>query len=226
MDLSFKRRTCTTLLVAALVISFISLASGLPRIYDDGKSVRHNDEQVRQKRNTPEGHTNIVNAFLSDLESNPNNKDIVFLLDRSFAVGHKGFYLREKRLLYTIIRQYFAITPTNYNVAVITFGRDVTTVFDYVSRNSPSVWKCDFMEKTDILDQVQYVTDGQVHNGADIRGAYQAAIHILRNSKNPSNKQYVVMMTAGQFKVKISAFTFWSQKESKKSMLVRFTEPY
>ena len=185
-------------IVVYYIITFLmvtTLINGLPNMKEDHDSVS------RRKRSTPQEHANIVNVFLSELENNQNNKDIVFILDRSFAVGHKNFHLREKKLLSRIIRQYFATKPGNYNIAVITFGRDTTTVIDYISQNTDNVLKCDLVEKTRILNQVQYIEGSQSEDGVNIREAYRSASNILRNSKNPTNKQLIVVMTAAQFKV-------------------------
>ena len=182
------------------VLLLVGLFQGLPG----------NKLNLRQKRNTPNDHTNIVNVFLSELENNQNLKDVIFVLDRSYTVGHKNFYLKQKQLLSTLIRQYFAIKPGDFNLAVITFGRDVTTVIDYISQNTASLLKCDFVEKSHILDKVQYI-DGEVSDGGvNIKGAYQAAINIFRNSKAPSNKQIMVVMTGAQYKVSLVSYTsYW-----------------
>ena len=185
----------STSILVYYVIALLTLINGLPNMKEDQDSVS------RTKRSTQQEHTNIVNVFLSELENNQNNKDVVFILDRSFAVGRKIFYLHERKLLSRMIRQYFATKPGNYNIAVITFGRNVTTAIDYISQNTGSVLKCDLVEKTRILDQVQYREGSQSEDGINIREAYRTALNILRNSKNPTNKQLIVVMTAAQFKV-------------------------
>ena len=185
---------CTSILVYH-VIALLTLINGLPNMKEDHNSVS------RTKRSTPQEHTNIVNVFLSELENSQNSKDVVFILDRSFAVGRKNFYLHERKLLSRMIRQYFATKPGNCNIAVITFGRDVTTAIDYISQNTGNVLKCDLVEKTRILDHVQYREGSQFEDGINIREAYRTAVYILGNSKNPTNKQLIVVMTAAQFKV-------------------------
>ena len=183
--------------VFVTVFVLVGLSQGLPK---------NNNLHTRQKRNNPQEHTNLVNVFLSELENNQNHKDVVFIMDRSSSVGHKIFYLNEKNLVSTLIRQYFAIKPGDFNVAVITFGRDVTTVIDHISRNTPDLLKCDFVEKSHILDRIHFEGGDQFDGGVNIRAAYQAAINILKNSKSPNNKQLVVVMTGAQYKVNIRLY--------------------
>ena len=186
-----------------LVVLHLSLISGVPQKYQSMKRDKHfkTSNHFREKRSTPEDHSNIVKGFLSDLEETLVGKDIVFILERSSFIGNKDFYLNERNFLYNFIKQYLRIKPGFTNIAVITYGKDVSVPLDYITPGAPAVYKCSLIEESFLLDTVTYIEGEQSDGGVNVREAMMRASDILWNRRFSGNKQYVILMTSGQFEV-------------------------
>ena len=182
----------------------LSLIYGLPasHVDKDGRIMDPLPAQykTRLKRGTPVEHTAVVDQFLRELENSLVSRDIVFILDRSRHAGNREFYLHQRRFLYHFIKQYLRVMPSLTHIAVITYGRDVTTVIDSISVGSPDLLKCQLVEDSAWLDQVQYIE--RQENGANVRDALDTAASILQNRKHTDSLQNIVLMTSGHYEVR------------------------
>ncbi len=207
-----------------LIVLHLTAISGIPQKYESnhGNKNINKRQHFREKRSTPEEHANIVKGFLSDLEETLVGKDIVFILERSSFIGNKDFYLNERNLLYNFIKQYLRIKPGFTNIAVITYGKDVSVSLDYITPGAPAVYKCSLIEESFLLDTVSYIEGEQSEEGVNVREALIRASDILWNRRYSGKKQYVVLMTSGQFEVspKITELQFLSTSCKERNMFI------
>ncbi len=146
MDTRRLLHACVTLCACA------HLTLGFPHL-----DTEHNpDTGSRRRRSLAGEHRETIQGFLRSLQTS-SPKDVIFVLDRSDAVGSANFYVQEKELVRRLIRQYFAVRPTDFNVAIVTFGREATTVLNYTSL----VVKCDLVGQWSfgLLVRVRCVVD-------------------------------------------------------------------
>ena len=59
--------------------------------------------------------------------------DVVIVLDRSWGMGKRDFYLQQKKLARSIINQYTTLHPQYTHLAVVTFALDVEVPIDYIT---------------------------------------------------------------------------------------------
>ena len=86
--------------------------------------------------------------------------DLVLLIDRSRSMEMDNFYLKEKRLLERLIRQYATIAEGYVRVAVVTFASDVEIPIDSISWGSTNVNKAQlFSGSNPLWDDVQFYYD-------------------------------------------------------------------
>ena len=59
--------------------------------------------------------------------------DLVIVMDRSWGMGKRDFYLQQKKLARSIINQYTILHPQFTHLAVVTFALDVEVPFDNIT---------------------------------------------------------------------------------------------
>ncbi len=126
-----------------------------------------------------------------------NSLHLVILMDRSFGLGRKAFYLVQKKLLAEILKYHTMVHPDYVRVAVITFAKYATTVIDGISNNDHIV-KCQLFEGDNLWEKVQYV-NGEASLGTNVTAAFHEALHIFRNARSSAIRNIILMVTDGSF---------------------------
>ncbi len=95
-------------------------------ITSDGETVLD-----RQKRQEEERLLNF-NDFLTTVKNNPI-LDLVVIADRSWGMGRRDFYLQIKKLIRSLINQYFVLHPDYVHLAVVTFAKTIEVPIDHIT---------------------------------------------------------------------------------------------
>ena len=85
----------------------------------------------RQKRQEEERLLNF-NDFISTVKNNPI-LDLVVVADRSWGMGRRDFYLQIKKLIRSLINQYFVLHPNYVHLSVVTFAKTIEVPIDHIT---------------------------------------------------------------------------------------------
>ena len=86
--------------------------------------------QKREENETLE-ETFDMKEFVNIMKRNV--VDLVVILDRSWGMGKRDFYLQQKKLLRSIINQYTILHPNYMHLAIITFALTVEVPIDNIT---------------------------------------------------------------------------------------------
>ena len=91
------------------------------------------DVHSRQKRqnNVTQEEKFDMTDFVRHMQH--NIIDLVIILDRSWGMGKRDFYLQERKLARSIINQYVTLHPQYTHLAVITFALTVEVSIDNIT---------------------------------------------------------------------------------------------
>ena len=92
---------------------------------------KRQDNVGNEEENTLEEVFNMT-QFVGVMRSN-DKIDLVVIMDRSWGMGKRDFYLQQKKLVRSIINQYTILHPDYDHLAIVTFALDVEVPVDYVS---------------------------------------------------------------------------------------------
>ena len=144
----------------------------------------------------------VIRNTLRHLTYDNRTIDLVFILDRSTGVSAEVFYTEELRITQDILQYYTRIAEDYTRVAVITFGKDVTVDFNYIT-SQDGVVKCELSESSKDIQNLKYYDDSDRAHGTNIPGAMEKAKTILIDSERHlrlNHKQYLIMMTDLEWK--------------------------
>lgn len=138
---------------------------------------------------------------LSDLVSLTNNgpNDVIFIMDRSTSVENTLFYRNNRRITESLIQNFIPAGNIS-RISAITFGRDVTVDFDYISLDNNEIrpTKCEMQAD---FNKLKFKSADEYAKGFNISGALNLAAGVLRRGReNRANvTQIIVLMSDGDY---------------------------
>jgi len=157
---------------------------------------------VRTKRSsTPLEITSFI-----DLVGPRLQVDLILVLDRSKGVNMERFYLESKVISERLVSQYATVHPWYVRVATITFAKDSTVDFDFISDASHNMSKCELFDRSTggagAWQTVQFNTDPSIIAGTNIMQAFDQARSIFERGKQNRNsvKQVLILVSDGDYK--------------------------
>ncbi|CAD5113644.1 DgyrCDS2806 [Dimorphilus gyrociliatus] len=176
-----------------IIINFICIvmALNIPLIYGDAEG---------------------LSDFVSFTNKGPN--DVIFIMDRSTSVENTLFYRNNRRLTETLIKNFMPVGNLS-RIAAVTFGKDATNDFDYISpaNNIQRPTKC---ELQDDFNKILFKSEDHFAKGFNISGALSLASDALKEGRqNRFNvTQLIVLMSDGDYNKEQDPKTIIEQLEN------------
>lgn len=126
-----------------------------------------------------------IEQFLERIQN--DKTDVIFILDRSKLTTARDYYINQKPLIKTFIRSFMRISQDHSRIAILSYGKDVTTEIDGINQNKINN-KCFYVENNTLWNDINYTKYPYSNNGSDVVFALKTASTIFENSKANRNR--------------------------------------
>ena len=125
--------------------------------------------------------------------------DIVFALERSSIAPNskRNFVIEQKKFVRSMIRDFLYVKPDATRIAVVTYGADVSVVFDGIAQPQSLLTKCDIIGSDELWDKVVFFDDVR-SSGVNLTGVFKVTTRILATGRRLRNqaRSYLVLLTS------------------------------
>ena len=143
----------------------------------------------------------MINQIIGEVSADAP-VDLAILIDRSSGMGRSWFYRYEKTFAQSLIHQYVNLHPDYVRLAVVTFGKDVSTPINYISSPSDDNLKVKlFFAPDPAWDDVVYYTDPERAGATDLNMGLTRVQSILEDGAalRPGVQQIIVAISDGNY---------------------------